>query len=174
MTCTPSTASHPTCEMRPSSYAPHCALQTTVLLVASLKYPRNLSPSSTRRGTLPIQSNNCFTNTNHAQTLFIWRGLQTSCSNHSLRSDSCVRRRAAPRLARSVWRGHDHEIAQSRLQRDFSAVPEHARPLIPYAPLIRKLICCLDSQDTVALLIPIWRGVPRKSRISWTRYLLAS
>ena len=37
--------------------------------------PGNLSPSSTRRGTLPIQSNNCFTNINYAQTLCIRRGL---------------------------------------------------------------------------------------------------
>ena len=49
MTCTPSTASHPTCEMRPSSYAPHCALQTTVLLVASLKHPRKFGFQKTQK-----------------------------------------------------------------------------------------------------------------------------
>ena len=67
--------------MRPSSYAPHCALQTTVLLVASLKHPRKFGFQK-HKSLKPAIASAIFSRF-QAQSLILWRNddllLQQRC-----------------------------------------------------------------------------------------------
>ena len=67
--------------MRPSSYAPHCALQTTVLLVASLKYPRKFGFQK-HKSLKPAIASAIFSRF-QAKSLILWRNddllLQQRC-----------------------------------------------------------------------------------------------
>ena len=65
----------------PSSYAPHCALQTTVLLVASLKHPRKFGFQK-HKSLKPAIASAIFSRF-QAQSLILWRNddllLQQRC-----------------------------------------------------------------------------------------------